>query len=306
MPGVFWALIKKPSWLQVLTKHETSWSSQAEVSDWNNNIPTLQDDGAHFDESPFYFEWWYFDATFGEGSTISIIFHLTDLINPLSKTGSIDLSVFDHGKLVLQRFIPYAKEQIHASSDVCDVQIGKSRCFIENDVYKIHIEEPEINADLTFESASVGWRPGSGRFNFGHTNSFFSWIVPQPRAQVKGRIVIQGQERMVSGAGYHDHNWGTASLLDTVDEWSWGRIYLEDYTCIFADIQLSPHYGGARVLPFSMLRGNQVLISSFLQANQPIDPKRDFLSDPRSVDSPAGWHLQWEEQNKQLDLTLKT
>ncbi|MCP4371135.1 MAG: hypothetical protein GY797_23925, partial [Deltaproteobacteria bacterium] len=52
--------------------------------------------------------------------------------------------------------------------------------------------------------------------------------------------------------------------------------------------------------------GNQVLISSFLQANQPIDPKRDFLSDPRSVDSPAGWHLQWEEQNNQLDLTLKT
>lgn len=305
-PSVFWILLRKPYWLQALIKQQAIWPSYADVADWHRNIPAVGDDGAHPDESPFYFEWWYFDATCAGGLTISLILHLTDLIKPASKNGSLNVSIIEKGKPLFQRFIPYATEHIHASSEMCDVRMGENRCFMEEGVYKIQIKESHFGADLIFESATTGWRPGSGKFQFGHENAFFSWVVPQPRAHVKGTIVIHGQEKAVEGVGYHDHNWGTVSLLDTIKEWSWGRLYLGDYSCIFADIQLSPRYGAGRVLPFSLLRGDQVLISSFLQSNQPLDDGMDFLKNPRSVDFPKGWHLQWEEPINHLDVNLET
>jgi hypothetical protein len=302
----FLTLVKKPKWLQAVTKQATTWSSAAEVADWENNIPTLQDDGVHVEKSPFYFEWWYFDATFGEGSAVSIIFHMTDLINPFSGKGSVNVVVFDEGNPLYKRFIPYEPGLINAARDRCDVRIGKNRCRVEGDIYKILIEESGIDVELEFESEITGWRPGSGTFHFGNEKSYFSWVVPQPRAKVSGHIVIDGKEMNVDGLGYHDHNWGTVALLDTVPMWSWGRLYLEDYTCIFADILLSTRYGGAGVKPFLLAKGKQPLVSSFLHNNDPLDPACDFLSAPPSVDFPVGWNLRWKDSNHDLNIVLKT
>jgi hypothetical protein len=305
-PGVLWTLLKKPYWLQILTRRQATWPSYAEVADWKRNIPSIRDNGAHVDASPFYFEWWYFDATLTGGLTVSIILRLTDSLKPAWKEGSVNVSVCEKDTPALRRFIPYGTKYIHASPEMCDVRIGKNCCHMENGVYKVSVEVPDIRAELTFESTTVAWRPGNGKFRFGHENAFFAWVVPQPRAHVKGSVIIRGQEKTVDGVGYHDHNWGTVSLLDTVKEWSWGRLHLGDYSCIFADIQLSPRYGGGRVLPFSLLQGDQVLISSFLQSNQPLDDGMDFLRNPRSVDFPKGWHLQWEEPDNHLDVDLET
>jgi hypothetical protein len=305
-PIVLWSLLRKPRWLQVVTQRKATWPSQNQVEDWRNNIPTPRDDGAHPSESPFYFEWWYFDAVFAQGTKLSVILHLTDLIKPASTLGSINVSVFGHDKPVLNRFIQYNRDSIQASSDACDVRIGSNRCLAgEDGDYSVHIDETDFQADLLFKTSAVGWRPGNGKFYFGERD-FFSWIVPQPRARVQGKFVIQGEERQVSGWGYHDHNWGTVSLLDAVSEWSWGRLYLGDYTCVFADIRLSARYKDTRVMPYALFHKDQVLVSSFLQCNDPLDPDRDFLRRPWAAQSPEGWRLYWEKLGKQLALELKT
>jgi hypothetical protein len=305
-PGVLWTLLKKPYWLQILTSRQAAWPSRAEVADWKRNIPSIRDDGAHFDASPFYFEWWYFDAILRGELAVSVILRLTDTLKPASKEGSVNVSVCEKDTPALRRFIPFVTKYIHASTEICDVSIGKNLCNMKNGDYKVSIDVPDIRAELTFESATVAWRPGNGKFRFGYENTFFAWVVPQPRARVKGWVVIRGQEKAVDGVGYHDHNWGTVSLLDTVKEWSWGRLHLGDYSLIFADIRLSPRYGAGRVLPFSLIQGDEVLISSFLQSNQPRDDDADFLGNPRSVYFPKGWHLQWQESDNDLDVDLET
>lgn len=306
-PSVFWTLLRKPHWLQVATQRRATWPSQTQVADWRNNIPTSRDDGTHFSDSPFYFEWWYFDAVFAQDVALSVILHLTDLIKPASTQGSVNVSVFGRGKLIWSRFIPYSQDRIQTFSDICDVRIGRNRCWAEDDdVYGVHIEEADLQADMLFKTTTVGWRPGNGRFQFGGKDSFFSWIVPQPRAKVQGKIVIQGEKKRVNGWGYHDHNWGTVSLLDTVSKWSWGRMYLEDYTCVFADIHLSTRYGGTRLMPYAFFQGDQALVSSFLQRNEPLDPDRDFLRRPWAVQPPKGWCLYWKGAGEQLTLELKT
>ncbi len=304
--NVLWTLLRKPRWLQEATRVEATWPSETEVADWRGNILTPQDDGAHWDDSPFYSEWWYFDVSFGKNSALALIFHLTDIIRPASTKGSVNVSFFEGGELKLKRFQPYDRSHIGIAHDLCDVRIGENRCWVEADNYHVHIEEPGLLVDLVFESATVAWRPGNGRFHFGCRDVFLAWIVPQPRARVSGMIIIGDEEKQLDGWGYHDHNWGTVSLLDAVSEWSWGRAYLGDYTCVFADVHLSPRYGGSHVRPFALIRGDHVVMSSFLRCNDPLGSASDFLRHPRSAQPPEGWHLAGGEQGEQLDLVLRT
>ena len=54
----------------------------------------------------------------------------------------------------------------------------------------------------------------------------FPLDFPSTKARVEGIMTVAGKEEKVSGWGYHDHHWGTVSVLDAVKDWSWGRIYL--------------------------------------------------------------------------------
>jgi hypothetical protein len=305
-PHVLWTILRKPAWLEAMLKTPVHWDRDLAVRP-GENILTRRDDGAHPCRSPFYFEWWYFDISLPDGAALTFSFHLTDLIKPASKTGSLSMSFFGPDQPTWKQFTRYPRYAITASSAECDVRIGGNRCWIgPDDVYHVLIDERQIKAEITFDSLVPGWRPGNGTFQFGNPQHFFSWAVPQPRAQVTGYIQLQGTRREIEGIGYHDHNWGTVSLLDTVSEWSWGRVYLEDYTCVFADVCLSPRYGDARAMPFTLFQGDQVLISSFLQRNEPLDPGRDFLHHPKTVQFPEGWHLYWENPDERLVLKLRT
>jgi hypothetical protein len=306
MLGLFWTLVKKPYWFQSLIKREVEWPSQVDVADLNRNIPTFQEDGAHFDNSPFYVEWWYFDSTFDDGSSISIIIHLTDLIKPASKNGSMNIAFMDKDKSVSHIFVPYPSKEITVSSDFCDIRIGRSHVWCEDNIYKLCIEESDAKAQLEFETTCESWRPGNGRFDFGNNKAFFSWLVPQPRAKVEGTMTIKGKTVNVLGLGYHDHNWGTVCIVDAIKDWSWGRIYLNDNTVIFADIHLSSRYGGKRAMRFAVFQGDRLLISSFLTTNEPLDLENDFLRNPKHSCPPRGWHIAGSDAYGKIDLVCES
>jgi len=306
-PAALWTLVRKPKWYHGLNRTGISWPSTEEVMDRRNSVLSARDDGMHFQKSPFYSEWWYFDSTFDNGSSMSIIVHLTDLIKPGSRMGSINIAFLGTNKSPMHVFVPHPSKQISASSEQCDVRIGESHIWAEdNSNYRLSIEERDIQAQLVFEAASAGWRPGNGRFAFLDNETFFSWVVPQPRANVKGTITVMGKTMNVRGLGYHDHNWGTVSLVDAVKEWSWGRVYLGEYSVVLADIHLSARYGGERAMPFVVLRGNEVLMSSFLTVNSPLDPQRDFLQNPKQVDFPKGWCIEGTEGSRRIAMTCVT
>jgi predicted secreted hydrolase len=305
-PGALWAMVRKPAWLQAIMRRRVEWPSEAEVSNWNLAMADAQDDAAHPSESPFYFEWWYFDMSFGEGEALSLTFHLTDVIKPASASGSISISVFAEGRRTWHRFVPYQRTTIRASSSICDAQIGPNRCWQEGNSYRIQVNEPNLQLDLCFDTVIGGWRPGNGMFRFGDGEGYFAWLVAQPKARAHGTLLINGVTRSIDGWGYHDHNWGTVPLLDSVSKWSWGRAYLGDLTLVYADIWLTRRYGGSRVMPFALFDGHTGVISSFLQQNEPHNPQNDFMRTPERVDLPEGWRLAWQQAESRLELNLHT
>ena len=304
-PFLMASLIKRPLWFNKLLNIKVDFYRDLNEQIYKNIIPT-EFDGKHYYKSPFYFEWWYFDVSLNDGSAFTFIFHLRDLINPNSKYGSLNISFFRPNVATKTWFVRYPSSEIQASPNGCDVRIGKSRCWnsSKND-YKIYIEEDFI-ANLIFNSNFPYWMPSDGKIQFGNSSRFFAWIVPQPRANVTGYIKIKDTIWNVNGIGYHDHNWGNVSLLNTLDAWTWGRIYFEELTIIYADLYLSPLYSINRVLPFMLAHDNKIIFSSFLDGNKPLDQLEDFLFAPEKVNKPEGWTLNWRRDNRWFKINLKT
>jgi hypothetical protein len=86
---------------------------------------TPRDDALHFDHSPGWWEWWYFDADFDNGYMIAGTYHFGSPRPPANPdVRFIEIGIYDrkgNSKLIRKR---YPKEQCSASEETCDVVIG--------------------------------------------------------------------------------------------------------------------------------------------------------------------------------------
>ncbi len=59
-----------------------------------------------------------------------------------------------------------------------------------------------------------------------------------PRAQVSGRLAVDGRVYEIDAAGYHDHNWGEWIPTDAL--WSWAQYSNPDLAFELGDFQGQP------------------------------------------------------------------
>jgi predicted secreted hydrolase len=219
----------------------------------------LWEDGLRTDPDGDFFEWWYFDASFSDGSTAVIVFFTKGIINPSGPVNprvSITITRPD-GKIITAEVV---SDEFHASKDECDVRIGNSSVKGDLRNYRLRFESEDISADLRFESLVPPWRPGAGKTYYSKDfDDYFAWLPAVPYARVDGALRYEGKNRRVSGTGYHDHNWGNVKLNRVMTQWYWGRARIGEYTVIFSRMLTSPAYGERRIPVFFLARGEEVL-----------------------------------------------
>ena len=121
-------------------------------------------------------------------------------------------------------------------------------------------EASDVGCDLLLTSTAKPWRPGAGGFAFGD-DGYFTWLCAVPRGNVTGTLFYDGKEHQVTGAGYHDHQWGNVKHNSTWDHWIWGRQDFGDYAILVFDIGTQKKFGYQR-LPMMFLEdkdGNLVM-----------------------------------------------
>ena len=69
------------------------------------------------------------------------------------------------------------------------------------------------------------------------TAPYLSWFVEIPYGKVTGSLIYDNKEHDFKGNGYHDHNWGEGDLGQVMEEWYWGRVSINDYTIVFANLR---------------------------------------------------------------------
>ncbi|MCP4537262.1 MAG: carotenoid 1,2-hydratase [Chloroflexi bacterium] len=219
------------------------------------------EDGDHYQPDPNFFEWWYFDVAFEDGSYLVAILH-SSLYNAADHKPTLDLRYYPAEGPPVVAIARFDRSAYRATSDRCHVRIGDCVAVDEGDRYRLSLHHELMTAELTFWPQLPGWKAGTGHlFADQASGHHFDWVVPLPRARVEGTLTVNGQQRTVAGVGYHDHNWGNLYLPAAFSYWTWGRVLAGDWTVIFGDVvgrgKAPPH-----VTPFMLARGDEILLAT--------------------------------------------
>ncbi len=225
------------------------------------------EDGKRDNDRAGVYEWWYFDMILDDGSKAVIHFNTKDN-KTIKKSGTIPSVVLKitspDGKEYKDNVVLTAADA-HFGTACCDVKFGPHSIYGDFKEYKIHVAPTggvcgtdgagghgaasDVGCDLTLTSLAKPWRPGAGGFAF-EGGGYFTWLCAVPRGTVCGDLYYNGEHHTVTGAGYHDHQWGNVAHNKTWYHWIWGRQDFGDYAMLTFDICTQKKFGYTRLPMF--------------------------------------------------------
>lgn len=115
------------------------------------------------------------------------------------------------------------------------------------DTFELHHKSDNIEIELQFRNRIPMWRPGSGAIRNG--DDYYRFTLIAPRADVSGRIKVDGHWRDVQGtrAGYGDHVATNVAPYDLATRFARFRHYNDDLFVLWREIELTEDHGGQTV-----------------------------------------------------------
>lgn len=259
---------------------------KSKVEPWEDGIRSDPDVGS--------FEWWYFDANLEDGSQLVIQFYTKDVFATVAGLQpQVTLSLVRPDKTI-------AKEVIYA--DVADssfstkeplVRIGTSYFKGDLDKYEVHIDGKDADYVLELTSTVPAWRDKTSYVYFGeHDEDYFAWLPAVPRGMVSLTINPKNgdEAKVLSGVGYHDHNWGSTNMLKLLHHWYWGRANIGPYTVISSYTVANAKYGYKSFKSLFLANDHQVIS---LDSSKVDFKETDVVNDPQTG-KPFGKEIQFE------------
>lgn len=124
------------------------------------------------------------------------------------------------------------------------LQIGKSSVKgVGKDKFVLR-HKGRVPFEMTFENTLPMWKPGTGKIS--GADKYFRLALISPRANVSGRVKIDGQWRAFKGtnSGMGDYNATTFAPFDLAHRFSRFRAFNGDVFVAWRDIELAEDYGG--------------------------------------------------------------
>ncbi|MFC1848252.1 hypothetical protein ACFLXV_02940, partial [Chloroflexota bacterium] len=215
------------------------------------------DDAWHLLKDRNYIEWWYFDVINSDESIVRGQFFISrDLLRPGFLRNGVRASYIkpDGTEFTIdERFPPAA---IKASTEICEVEIGKNYFKGSPSQCRIHMEDKENVLDLELSPGLPGIRSHAC---FGDETKCMHWVVPQPRGSAQGTFRTGRESYEIQGIGYRDHNWLNFPPIDVIEYWDWGRVYDEEFTILFADIVTTKRFENARIKPLMIYDSSKLI-----------------------------------------------
>lgn len=215
------------------------------------------DDAWHPLKDRNYTEWWYFDVMDSNESIVRGHFYISrDLLRPGFLRNGVRASYVkaDGTEFAIEDRFPPAS--FTASTESCEVEIGKNYLKGSPSHCQIHIEVKENVLDLELDSEMQGIRSHAC---FGDETKCMHWVVPQPRGRAQGIFRTGKETYEIQGIGYRDHNWWNFSPMDVIKCWDWGRVYDDEFTVLFADILTTRRFENARIKPLMIYDSSKLI-----------------------------------------------
>lgn len=240
----------------------------------------IWEDGLRTDGSKGSYEWWYFDSHYEDGSKLVIIFFNKSPIEasgPVKPQATIEYTLADGTKF--EDKVECKIEESFFDTKQCDVRVGNSRIVGDLKHYDIIFDGSKIKAKVSLDGTIKAWRSQTGSIFFGNKEEdYFAWLPAIPEGKVSGHIIIDGNEKVLEGSGYHDHNWGNKIMLQLMHHWYWGRAKIGEYKLISAWITAEKKYGYKDFDVF-MLDKNDKLLGDNSNHTLKFLPKDEYIDE---------------------------
>ena len=219
------------------------------------------EDGARTDGRAGTYEWWYFDAHLDNGAKLVVIFMTKDLSapqRPLTPMIRLNLDLPDGRSLNFIR--EYPKVSFSAAAENANVRIGESHFIGDLAHYSIDVKIDNVKVKVTLDAQIPPWRPHTGYLVFGaKSDQEFSWLPAVPQGAVRGSYEVDGVRAVVSGVGYHDHNWGNVGMMSIINDWYWARGQAGPYSVIASFITAHKKYEFESIPIFMLARDGNIV-----------------------------------------------
>jgi hypothetical protein len=173
---------------------------------WSSDSPyfvpydiTLNDDGFNA-TLPLHLETWYYEAM--SYNNWSVVFIITVLADGRNQGGLAlcGLYFYNQGILVAAERIVTREFQVSVNGPECTLN---NQHMVTADInsdgklqYQITAQVNKCQLDITMINQTKGWQGNMGK----------GWWLAVPHLTVKGTLLFDGEEIIIAGTGYHDHN----------------------------------------------------------------------------------------------------
>ncbi|EHO53765.1 lipocalin-like domain-containing protein [Lentilactobacillus kisonensis] len=236
------------------------------------------EDGIRGTDAAGQAEIWYLDCSFDDGSTL-VLGTRTKSAAQQNKKGynpNIAINYTKQGEPTFFDYRLYQDSQVSISQQTCDLKFGPNYLVGEDFThYNFHVE-PELDQeivmegkksvqhkskiDLHFDAETKPFRPGTGYITFGNVETYYNFICVT-RLKVSGTILIDGEQKAVSGSAYYNHQWSNISPTVAFHHWLWGRQNIGKYSVLIYDMVASQQFGLTQIPLFTIDddQGNRLL-----------------------------------------------
>ncbi|TWY26582.1 hypothetical protein FR992_27355 [Serratia marcescens] len=178
------------------------------------------------------YEWWYFDGQSDDGTAFQLHFQCPAK-SYINSKACVQIRIRKPNGMIISEELFVDDGDFYADENSCNVKIGKSTLHGGPSTYEIYITTGSLSAKLTYENHCQSLSgPDSS-----DSPPYLSWFVEIPYGKVTGSLIYDNKEHNFKGNGYHDHNWGEGDLGQVMEEWYWGRVSINDYTIVFANLR---------------------------------------------------------------------
>ncbi len=233
------------------------------LCNFDDDLPHLTE--TELREKKDSFEWYYFDIDTGN-LQIVVRFIIKDTGTHKTKP-TLEFILRGKHKEIIARVKNYSQDEYKKPVEMSNnagviIEIGTNKLEIyrnhEKNIkkYSLSIQLDEIKLNLECTPRHQGFKLAGNRTYVNKKNNediYASAVFPAPRMKGEGTLKLgEEYEKVISGEGYHDHPWGTTSLLYSHKKWHWGRIYTDEFTVFFTKVFPSDgYYGKLDILYFA-------------------------------------------------------
>lgn len=289
-----------------MTRHITSvLGPEALQAEGLRETPEAWEDGLRAPTGPGFFEWWYFDFHFDDGTTAVIVYMTKPLLEqsgPLNPLVMATVTRPDGSKISETSIVPVG--MFSASKEHCYVRAGESWVRGNLQTYELHAKTETLAAHLTLTGVVPAWRPGAGKSYYDEDRKrYFGWLPAIPYGTVEGRLSVDGKISIVKGVCYHDHNWGNVALNDVLSHWYWGRAHVGEYTLIFVEMTAVKSYGEQKIPVFMLAKGSQILTGDGMPLTLDV---QNFVAHHEGRSYPETVDFDWKQGSDHIHLALRS